>query len=88
MTHDAVEHPRHYTSSPAKCSACGHPIECIDVVQHLGFCEGNVIKYVWRHGLKHDALEDLKKARWYLDKEIARIEDELASEHAADRREP
>jgi phosphoserine phosphatase len=49
-------------------------VECIDVTEHMGFCLGNVIKYVWRAGAKGEALEDLKKARWYLDREIARLE--------------
>lgn len=71
--HDPVNHPSHYTSSAAKCSACGHPIECIDVVEHLGFSLGNCVKYVWRAGLKGNLLEDLKKGRWYLDREITRL---------------
>lgn len=62
---DPVEHPAHYT---------GHPsgVECITVTEHMGFCLGNAIKYIWRADLKADALEDLRKARWYLDREIAR----------------
>lgn len=42
----------------------------------LGFCLGNVVKYVLRHGEKA-GLEDLKKARWYLDRAIAEIEGKL-----------
>ena len=51
-------------------------IECIDYIIDKGFdfCLGNVIKYVTRAGLKGDALEDLKKARQYLDFEIERLE--------------
>jgi hypothetical protein len=62
---DPVNHPPHYT---------GHAsgIECIQITEHMNFCLGNVIKYVWRAGLKNDAVEDLKKARFYLDREIAR----------------
>lgn len=67
---DIVNHPAHYTSGPAH-SPCGKPIECIDVVEQLGFNLGNVVKYVWRSGLKGSYLDDLKKARWYLDREIA-----------------
>lgn len=48
-------------------------IECIDVVQHFNFNRGNVIKYVWRAGLKGDEIEDLKKARDYIDYEIERL---------------
>lgn len=62
-THDAVNHPTHYTSHPSG-------IECIDVTEHYGFSIGNAIKYLWRAGLKGDATEDLKKARWYIDREI------------------
>jgi hypothetical protein len=71
---DMVNHPPHYTSSPAKCSKCGHGIECIDVVQHMGFSIGNAVKYLWRAGLKNDAIEDLKKAVWYINAEIAKRE--------------
>lgn len=68
---DPINHPAHYTSSGAKCSACGHPIECIDVTEHFGFILGNVIKYVWRAGLKGAAVTDLRKALWYLEREIS-----------------
>ena len=65
--HDPVNHPKHYT---------GHPsgVECIQIAEHFGYCLGNVIKYIWRAGEKGDALEDLRKARWYLDREIKRRE--------------
>jgi hypothetical protein len=49
-------------------------VECIEVVQHFNFNRGNAIKYIWRAGLKDNELEDLQKARWYLDHEIARLE--------------
>ena len=67
IDHDPVAAPRHYLSHP-------NGVECIDVVEHLPFCLGNVIKYIWRADLKGDALEDLRKARWYLDREISRRE--------------
>ena len=63
---DPVSRPLHYTTHPSG-------IECIDVTEHFPFCLGNVIKYVWRHQQK-GGVEDLKKARWYLDREIARQE--------------
>ena len=49
---DQVNHPPHYT---------GHPsgVECIQIVEHYGFCIGNAIKYLWRAGLKGDAIEDI-----------------------------
>ena len=64
MQNDNVNHPKHYTSRPSG-------IECIQIVEHMNFCLGNALKYIWRAGLKGDELEDLKKARWYLDREIA-----------------
>jgi len=63
-----VDHPRHYNSHPAG-------IECIDVVEPMGFNIGNIIKYAWRAGLKPgtSAVTDLQKARWYCDREIQRL---------------
>lgn len=71
---DNVNHPKHYTSSAAKCSKCGTKIECIDVVEHMGFSVGNVVKYLWRADMKGAALQDLQKAAWYLAREIAKRE--------------
>lgn len=54
-----------------------HPtgIECIQVVQWFNFNLGNVIKYVWRAGLKtKEPIKDLKKAKDYIEYEIKRIE--------------
>lgn len=62
-THDPVNHPTHYTSHPSG-------IECIQVTEHMGFNLGNAVKYIWRADLKTDAIEDLKKARWYIDREL------------------
>lgn len=64
---DAVNRPAHYTSHPSG-------IEVITITEHMGFCLGNVIKYVLRADHKGNALEDLRKARWYLDREITRRE--------------
>lgn len=61
---DPVNHPKHYTEHPSG-------VECIQITEHMGFCLGNAVKYIWRADLKSDAIEDLKKARWYLDREIA-----------------
>ena len=63
---DLVNHPPHYTSSNARCPECDRPIECIDVVAHTSFRIGNIIKYLWRANHKN-GMEDLKKAKWYLD---------------------
>lgn len=64
---DPVNHPAHYTSHPSG-------VECIQITRWMNFNLGNVIKYVWRAGNKGNAIEDLKKARWYLDDEIKRRE--------------
>jgi uncharacterized protein DUF3310 len=64
---DAVDHPAHYTSHPSG-------VECITVTEHMSFLRGNAMKYLWRAGEKGDALTDLRKARWYLDREIANLE--------------
>jgi hypothetical protein len=52
-------------------------VECIVVTEHMNFCRGNAMKYLWRAGEKggpEQEVEDLKKARWYLDREIGRLE--------------
>lgn len=64
---DVVEHPPHYTTHPSG-------IECIQISEHMNFCLGNALKYIWRAGLKGDAGEDLRKAIWYLEREVNRIE--------------
>jgi len=69
--HDAVNHPKHYTSHPSG-------IECIQVVEHMGFNVGNAIKYLWRTDHKN-GLEDLKKAAWYINREIEKKEKENAA---------
>ena len=63
---DMVNHPPHYKAGG---------IETIDFIEakKLGYNLGNVVKYVSRADLKVDKLEDLKKARWYLDREITNI---------------
>ena len=78
---DVIDHPPHYTSSPAKCSACGKQIECIDVTRHLDFCTGNAIKYLWRLGLKDDPIQEIEKAIKYLEfKREQLAEDRLVKE--------
>jgi len=64
---DVVNKPFHYTEHPSG-------IECIQVTEHMGFNLGNAIKYIWRCDLKLDAIEDLKKAKWYIDREITKRE--------------
>lgn len=69
VEHDAVNHPAHYTAHKSG-------VECITVTEHFNFNRGNAIKYIWRAGEKRRELEDLKKAEWYLRREIARLSKE------------
>lgn len=74
MKKDNINHPSHYTSHPSG-------IECIDIAEHHDFCIGNTIKYLWRAGLKSEdgiskkekQIEDLKKAIWYIKREIKHL---------------
>ena len=75
---DPVNHPKHYNNSPAQCN-CGRRIECIDITRHMNFNLGNVMKYIWRAQDKN-GLEDLQKARWYLDDEIRKLSPTKATE--------
>ena len=64
---ETVNHPNHYNVGG---------IEVIDFIEswNLDFSLGNAIKYIARAPYKNDELEDLKKARWYIDREIERLE--------------
>ena len=65
---DLVNHPPHYTSHPSG-------IEAIQVTRHMNFNLGNATKYIWRAGLKGEGIQDLKKAVFYLNDEIKRLEE-------------
>lgn len=75
MTADMVNHPPHY-QSPVTCPNCDHPIECIDVIEHIH--DGRLftaMKYLWRVALgggKDDDREDVQKSRWYLTRWLER----------------
>lgn len=62
-TDDPVENPSHYKSHPSG-------VECIAITEHMNFTLGNAIKYIWRADLKN-GIEDLEKAKWYLEREIS-----------------
>jgi len=66
---DPVNSPSHYTNSPSG-------VELVDVIAHLNYCRSNAIKYIFRAGFKDPAkeMEDLKKAQWCINKEIAMLE--------------
>lgn len=72
MAHDAVNSPSHYAE--------GREFETIDVIEdwNLGYHLGNAVKYISRAGRKDDILQDLKKAQWYLNREIENLEIERA----------
>ena len=68
VSSDNVNHPKHYTNGD---------IECIDAIKasmspdtFAGYLKGNVLKYIWRYQLKKNPVEDLEKAKWYLEKLI------------------
>lgn len=73
---DPVNHPRHYNSHPSGVSP-------IVLAEHMTFCLGNVLKYCLRSPYKGNQIEDLKKARWYLDREIARLEQDFTEHRRA-----
>lgn len=67
-TSDPVRHPAHYTAHPSG-------VEAITIAEHFGFNLGNAIKYIWRAGIKsEDPREDLLKAKWYVERELKRLE--------------
>lgn len=70
--HDLVNHPEHYQSESG--------LECIDAIraqmtvdQFAAYCQGNVVKYLWRWRQKA-GVESLKKAQWYLNRMIVELE--------------
>lgn len=64
---EKINNPPHYNKHPSG-------VECIEITRHMNFNLGNVVKYIWRAGLKNDDIEDLKKAAWYIQDEIQRRE--------------
>ena len=75
---DPINHPPHYTQHPSG-------VECITITEHYNFNVGNAIKYLWRAGLKDgaDATDDLRKAAWYVQREIDRIGQPVESDPMA-----
>lgn len=66
LAYDPVNQPSHYKQHPSG-------VECIAITEHMNFCLGNSVKYIWRAAEKGNAIQDLQKAQWYLNREIARI---------------
>lgn len=69
IENDPISHPAHYTR---------FPVEVIELTENLNFCRGNAVKYIARAGFKDPSkeIEDLEKALWYIEREIARLERE------------
>ena len=65
---DLINHPPHYNSHPSG-------VEAIEITEHLDFCSGNAIKYIWRAGEKNKdkEIQDLRKAVWYLHRWISLV---------------
>ncbi len=72
-TPDMVNNPPHYTKHPSG-------VECITIARHWSYNIGNVFKYIWRHKHKGTPIQDLEKAVFYLNDEIAKLRDEEANE--------
>jgi len=66
---EKINHPKHYNEHPSG-------IECITIARWFNFNLGNVIKYIWRVGLKpgEDDIDELKKALFYLNDEIEKLD--------------
>lgn len=63
---EEINHPKHYNEHPSG-------VECITIVEHMNFNLGNAVKYIWRAGEKGDIIQDLEKAKWYIEREIMRL---------------
>ena len=72
---DLVNHPPHYTSHPSG-------VECITITEHMNFNCGNAIKYIWRADEKGMSIEDLRKAEWYIIREIDRRTKAVSEENS------
>lgn len=67
---EKVDHPKYYNEHPSG-------VECIEIIEFFTFNVGTAMKYLWRAGLKpgESTIHDLKKAAWYLNREIERLQD-------------
>lgn len=68
LGYDPVNKPKHYNSHPSG-------IQAIQITRHMNFNIGNAIKYLWRTDHKN-GVQDLEKAVWYIQDEIARLKGE------------
>ena len=76
--YEKVNHPKHYNQHPSG-------VECIDIIRWYPFNVGVAMKHLWRAGLKpgESAVEDIKKAIWYLQNEVDRLEHTTGSAEEA-----
>lgn len=74
--YEQVDHPEHYNRHPSG-------VECIEVIEHMNLNVGTAIKHLWRHGLKPgaDAETDLRKAIWYVEREIGLLQKRREADH-------
>jgi hypothetical protein len=73
VPNDPVNNPPHYTWIQG--------MEVIDITETLNFCMGNAVKYILRADFKGKPIEDMRKAIWYLEREIKRRAKESEREH-------
>lgn len=71
---DVINQPTHYASTMPSVK-----VECIDFAKNMPFCQGNAFKYIWRAGHKDNAIQDLRKAMWYLDRCDTQTRNNLAA---------
>ncbi len=76
--YEKVNNPKHYHSHPSR-------VACIDIIEHMTFNTGTAAKYLWRAGLKpgEETLEDLRKALWYVGREITKVTKDLERRNAS-----
>lgn len=75
--HDNVNHPSHYETGKFECIDVMVETQGIEATKN--FCVCNAFKYIYRHNMKNGE-EDLRKAKWYLDKYMALIDNSNSAE--------
>ena len=65
---DPVKHPKHYNLHPSG-------VECADITVHMPTMIGSAMKYLWRHELKDEPIQDILKAIWFIERHIRMLEE-------------
>jgi len=87
--HNVITHPKHYTNKVPPTDKHPNGIECYEVIMWFPTMVGSAIKYLWRAGDKDDELQDLRKAKQFIDFRIEQIEQQRKHEQPEpQRREP